>query len=207
MKRSTYEHLAPELDRAQAMTVAEAKNRVLPIYAQLAAQADEFSARAAQRSDVHCGRGCSACCVGGLSAGPLEAFRLREALRDLDEGARKRLRQRSAEVQAGDEACVFLVDDACLVYDARPMVCRTQGLPLIYAQGTLGDASSAVLGDGRELTWCPLNYEDAPPSPAEMLDAQRLDEAMVQLNHVFAEGDEAPRTSLVVLAQACLSDR
>jgi hypothetical protein len=48
-----------------------------------------------------------------------------------------------------DDCCPFLVGDACTIYDHRPIICRTQGLPLLFT----GD-------EGWELSACELNFTD-----------------------------------------------
>ena len=48
-----------------------------------------------------------------------------------------------------EEACPFLVKDACTIYDHRPIICRTQGLPLLFT----GD-------EGWEISACELNFTD-----------------------------------------------
>ena len=47
-------------------------------------------------------------------------------------------------------ACPLLVDDQCSIYDSRPIICRTQGLPLLYEAE---DGNS-------EVDFCPLNFTD-----------------------------------------------
>jgi Fe-S-cluster containining protein len=86
----------------------------------------EVDARAAQLAALHgarlhCRRGCSACCVDGITVFPVEA---------------ERVRAQHAELLAhgtphAPGACAFLdAEGACRVYAERPYVCRTQGLPL-----------------------------------------------------------------------------
>jgi Fe-S-cluster containining protein len=50
--------------------------------------------------------------------------------------------------QDSENGCVFLVNHACTIYAERPMICRTHGLPLIFAND-----------DGEfELSACELNF-------------------------------------------------
>lgn len=87
---------------------------------------DEVDARAAALASRHagrlrCGRGCSACCIDGLSVFEVEAERIRRAHAELLERGEPR----------APGACAFLdAQGACRVYADRPYVCRTQGLPL-----------------------------------------------------------------------------
>ena len=48
-----------------------------------------------------------------------------------------------------DNSCAFLSDHACLIYEHRPMICRTHGLPLIYTNDD----------NEWELSNCELNFK------------------------------------------------
>lgn len=112
----------------------------------------EVDERARSLSEVHaerlqCRRGCSACCVDGLTVFEVEAERIRRRRAELLETA-------APGAQGG---CAFLDNDgACRVYEDRPYVCRTQGLPLRWLDET---------DDGETVEWrdvCPLNEEGEP---------------------------------------------
>lgn len=176
---------------------------VLEAYEGFAERVAPFSVAASRREDVQCARGCSSCCVVGLTVCAVEATRLRRAIDGLEAGVRQKVRS-----QASDDSrtqCVLLVDDSCVVYDARPMVCRTQGLPLAYEAGTIpAERLSARASDGRDLTWCPLNYTEQAPKAAEILDATLIDKGVATLNGAFAsvaEVDPLHRVSLSELAE------
>ena len=73
---------------------------------------------------LRCHLGCTACCVDGITVFEIEAARIRA-------GAPEVLRQEPGPIGA----CAFLKEDgACRVYAHRPYVCRTQGLPLRWAE-------------------------------------------------------------------------
>lgn len=179
----------------------------------LVAKVDAFERAVRERraAAMQCRSGCSACCHVELTVCEVEAARLGEALGALDGPAREALARRAAS--AADGRCVML-DDAgrCVVYDARPLVCRTQGLPLRYPDGVIPPA--AVMGRARgesgELTWCPLNFEREPPHAEDVLDAERVDAMLALSNreHVArAGGDGARRVALRELAAARAEDR
>jgi Fe-S-cluster containining protein len=90
---------------------------------------------------LQCGRGCADCCIDGLTVFPVEAEVIRRhhaAL--LEEG-----------LPAPPGGCAFLDDaDACRIYPQRPYVCRTQGLPLRWAE----EEGDEVV-ERRDI--CPLN--------------------------------------------------
>jgi hypothetical protein len=92
-------------------------------------------------------------------------------------------------------------DGRCAIYPHRPLVCRTQGLPLRYPEGVI--PALAVLARGRDggdpITWCPLNFREHPPDAGDVLDAERVD-AMLALSDREAGGRPGARTSLRALA-------
>ena len=104
---------------------------------------------------LECARGCSQCCVDDLTVFEVEAERIRRAHRHLlFEGGPR-----------ADGGCAFLDDHgACRVYDSRPYVCRTQGLPLRWTETDI---------EGGRIEYrdiCPLN--ERPEDPLESLGEQ-----------------------------------
>lgn len=195
----------------------------------LAARVDDFERAAVARgADLRCGSGCEACCHVSLSLAPLEADRVTDALGSLDAETLAALDARRSDprVDAG-RRCVMLGDDGrCAIYESRPLVCRSQGLALVYPPGVVPpeavmatleadddgdiDGDASIRGDGGidndgsttpqgDLVWCPLNFTTTPPSTADVLDAGRLDEALAVLNRAFAGADALARTAMTDL--------
>jgi hypothetical protein len=80
-------------------------------------------------------------------------------------------------------------DDTCAIYPARPLVCRSQGLPLLYPQAWVEKAAQrTVTSDGKALTCCPLNFttDSRPPLPSQILDAERVDVLLALVNRRYA---------------------
>ncbi|MCA9711141.1 MAG: YkgJ family cysteine cluster protein, partial [Myxococcales bacterium] len=95
---------------------------------------DHFEA-AQERSPgaMQCRAGCARCCHQRFGVFEVEAHRLRTALARLartDPERRRRVRAQ-ADDPAAQSRCALLVDDRCAVYDERPMICRTHGLPTL----------------------------------------------------------------------------
>jgi len=124
-----------------------------------------------QPQNLQCGRGCSFCCYGLFEIGAADIPVLAEGLEQLHPMRRKKIVQRAAEIiaesrhpdvraltpQEKDEffnrtasvACPNLNESGeCMVYEHRPLVCRTFGLPLREGDRYLGDV-------------CELNFNDA----------------------------------------------
>lgn len=96
---------------------------------------------------MRCGRGCHDCCVDGITVFEVEADRIRNAHAEL---------LRNAEPHP-EGKCAFLdPDGACRVYEDRPYVCRTQGLPLRWVK----DAPDGLPVEHRDI--CPLNDAGTP---------------------------------------------
>jgi hypothetical protein len=100
------------------------------------------------RDRLHCGRGCASCCVDDLSVTAVEAERIRVAHPEL-------LFTGSPGPPGG---CAFLAPDgSCRIYEDRPLVCRTQGLPLrVFHEDDDGEVT-----ERRDI--CPLNHQDGAP--------------------------------------------
>ncbi|HIF93392.1 MAG TPA: YkgJ family cysteine cluster protein [Myxococcales bacterium] len=99
-------------------------------------------------SRLQCRRGCSACCLDDLSATRLEAEHIRRNHSVLLES--------SAPHATG--ACAFLdAEGACRIYESRPVICRSQGLPLrILFENELQE-----IEEQRDI--CSLNEAGGPP--------------------------------------------
>lgn len=157
-------------------------------YDQLLAKVDRFFESAAERgADLRCGEGCTACCEVDLTLSPVEADRVRAMVSQLPEPVRATLRRRA---QTSGRECVMLVDGRCAIYVARPLVCRSQGLPLAYPDGVIPTDSIRARGAGTEVTWCPLNFTERPPAKDDILAAGRLDEALALVNRAHCDEKE-----------------
>lgn len=96
---------------------------------------------------TQCRRGCCVCCVDEITVFEVEAENIRRHHADLLEHGPPH----------APGACAFLAEDgSCRIYEHRPYVCRTQGLPLRWIDET--DDDQVV--EYRDI--CPLNE----PGPA-----------------------------------------
>jgi len=115
---------------------------------------DLLAGGVAGQHTLQCRRGCASCCVDELTVFEVEADRIRESFAKL--------------LETGEPGpvggCAFLDGEgACRIYEARPYVCRTQGLPLRWLEE---DEEEEVV-ELRDI--CPLNAETTPP---ETLDEE-----------------------------------
>jgi Fe-S-cluster containining protein len=120
------EHLAPPDAAALAQGRLE----------QLWQKIDAFFARVQTRypGELACRAGCSDCCHRELTVTSVEAAAIEATLRALDPAARAALAARAVQPAAANGACSALeADGRCAIYPARPLVCRSHGLPLRFA--------------------------------------------------------------------------
>ncbi len=147
-------------------------------YRALVGKVDDAVARAADRAgdELTCRSGCASCCVDGLSVLPVEAFALAAAVE-----ARVAAGHDPPAARPTDDACVFLdVDGRCAVYAARPLLCRTHGLPLVT-----GEPARGALRVVDDISVCALNFTGRPPTRADALDAGRLLQLLVTVDRRF----------------------
>jgi Fe-S-cluster containining protein len=144
-------------------------------YRALIAQVDQLCARIVDAfpAEIACRVGCSACCTlqGVL---PVEAASLALALRQLPVVEAAALRRRLSEA-TGDERCPLLSDDCCPLYAARPVICRTHGLPLLVEDE-----------HGRRVDRCPLNFTGLETLPGTaIINLETLNRALVATNQHY----------------------
>jgi uncharacterized protein len=130
--------------RAELIDAVDGLHRAIDENAR--ALAEHHSAR------MQCKRGCNGCCSDGLTVFEVEAAAIvRKHGELLEHGA-----------PHAEGRCAFLdAEGACRVYDERPYVCRTQGLPIRWIEGdrelrdicTLNVIGSPVEELPREQCW------------------------------------------------------
>jgi Fe-S-cluster containining protein len=146
--------------------------KFLESYRQLVAKVDRFAADVSERyaSQLACRRGCDACCTH-IGVFAVEALVLALALSALPPEEAAGLRKRAERMREGAD-CPLLAEGVCLLYAARPIICRTQGLPLLVTEG-----------EGRRVDHCPLNFRDVEAiSGAAVLDLETLNQALAAIN-------------------------
>jgi hypothetical protein len=164
-------------------------------YGQLTSKVDAFASKvhAERAGDMRCAPGCAACCHAELTVCAVEADRVRDGLAALSADARARIVARADAPEIDGGACVMLEEARCAIYAHRPLVCRTQGLPLAYPPGFVpANAVRAKDARGHDVVWCPLNFEGDPPRPDDVLDAGRVDEMLGLVNRLA--GTDATRS-------------
>lgn len=94
------------------------------------------------RSHMECRMGCDLCCMN-YSIFPVEFYSIAGQMTQTG----KKLNLSPGK---DSESCIFLQDHKCTIYEERPVICRTHGLPLLYVSEN----------DEWELSACELNFTE-----------------------------------------------
>lgn len=143
---------------------------------------DSFATTVTTRfpEQVACRRGCDACCTHiGVMA--VEAIAISLAVAALPKGEAENLRSRARRMQR-EKTCPLLEGGSCLIYGARPVICRTHGLPLLVEEN-----------GQRRVDHCPLNFTGVDSLPGNtVLNLETLNQTLTAINLLFlSELDDA----------------
>lgn len=140
---------------------------------ELTAKIDGFFARVEARhgDDMQCRTGCSDCCRTALTITKIEA----DAIRRL--GRRVAVNRDPAVCAALDE------HGRCQIYEARPIVCRSHGVPIRMREDSLPVIRS-----------CHRNFTETEPDPDCVLDQETLSALVLAVN-----GGDQTRIDLATL--------
>lgn len=163
-------------------------------YRALLARIDEMCQATAERfrEQIVCRAGCDSCCRH-LSIFAVEAAALKQALLELPVEQAQTIRAAAARA-AADGPCPLLDGGLCLLYQARPIICRTHGLPLLLTR------------DGEnQIDFCPENFRGLTSIPGNaVLDLERVNAALTTINALYLRSFPGPER--LTLAQALLSE-
>ncbi|HIJ90967.1 MAG: YkgJ family cysteine cluster protein [Desulfobulbaceae bacterium] len=163
-------------------------------YHQLLADLEEEISRVGKihAANLSCGPGCASCCAP-FNILPIEAACVREAIDALPPANRNQLSRNLAE---RIDRCPLLIDDLCSVYAARPVICRTQGLPLAY----IDEEREAI-----EVSACPLNFpDDYDFAPELLLFMDEFNDRLFEINLAWCREQGLPPDRRIPLREiAC----
>lgn len=129
-----------------------------------------------------CRKGCCDCCVN-LTVFPVEFFAIVEGMKKAGV---------SKPAFDAARACGYLDEQgACVIYPFRPMICRTQGLPLAFYDDQQ---------EGYSVSFCPKNFAEDDPEdldfgPDNTLNLDDLNDALFEIHLAYlAEHPESGYT-------------
>jgi Fe-S-cluster containining protein len=91
----------------------------------------------AHKEHITCSADCHKCCMD-FSVFPVEIYSI---LKETDE------RKINIYHEVSEGECVFLIEGRCSIYESRPLICRTHGLPLLFMEE-----------DEWQLSYCEFNF-------------------------------------------------
>ena len=147
---------------------------VFRYYRQLLEQVDKWTAEMIQRYKTHlaCRKGCDLCCQRKFSVSAVEAYNIASQFRQLPAELQRAVRKRKS-------SCAFLVKGACSVYEARPAICRTYGLPSLHRNEKMEPG----------ISWCELNFTNVPDDfgfqADGIIDLDTLNAKIAGVNSLF----------------------
>ncbi|NVN91768.1 MAG: YkgJ family cysteine cluster protein [Desulfuromonadales bacterium] len=156
--------------------------QILDNYRNLIARVNELCTDIEQalQGQITCSEGCSACCAS-ITIFPVEAAALREQLTKLPVEEAEAIRRYVAQHATG-VCCPLLSNQRCLLYEARPIICRTHGLPILFTED-----------NQQRLDCCPLNLTSSESlSGSHIVDLDRLNVVLVAVNALFLKQTQAP---------------
>lgn len=139
-------------------------------YKQLTNTIDELTERLStqHKNQMLCKKGCDLCCMD-YDVFPIEY-----------EAMKKALKNEKVDMQKStDGSCIFLKDHACQIYEYRPIICRTHGLPLLFMND-----------DNWELSACELNFTEfdvADFTPENTFPQDKFNSELFMINKSFVK--------------------
>ncbi len=167
---------------------------------ELFVKVDSFFAHAQARHGeaITCSAGCDDCCRRRFSVTGIEAAVIGEALARLPAEPRQKVQARAADREG--TACPALGEDGrCAVYEARPTICRTHGLPIRFMEASAGRSLPMVDA-------CPKNFRGqdlGALDPKSVLDQTTLSTVLAALDAAYADSLGAPRGQRIEMTELC----
>ncbi len=154
---------------------------------ELNAKIDAFFTRVETRhgSDMQCASGCSDCCHARLTVTSVEAAAIRAEVASWPDHQREALVANAASGPT-DRCAALDPSGRCLVYAARPVVCRSHGAPIRMRIDSLPVVQS-----------CYRNFTDTTPDPDCVIDQETLSTLSLAVDR--AEGGDGTRIDLATL--------
>lgn len=164
-------------------------------YPELASKVDAFFERVQARhgADMKCGSGCHHCCHVRLSITRVEADAIRAEVAGWSAEQKQALTANAATAPA-DRCAALDPGGRCLVYAARPIVCRSHGAPIrLRAEGSLPVIQA-----------CPDNFTARGPAAADadcILDQTTLSAMVLAIDR--DAGNDGTRFDLADVIAGC----
>lgn len=152
-------------------------NDAIKQYRQLRSLAEKSSLELSQlhTDNIVCAAGCSNCCVN-LSVFPVEFYSILETLK-----------ANNVKTLSFDDklSCGFLKDSLCSIYNVRPLICMTHGLPIVFRNDESEEPEYSV-------SFCEKNFTNADLNTMEFnrdntFNIDDLNAQLSQINYHFIQ--------------------
>lgn len=165
-------------------------------YTQLLEKVDRMFAGVFERhgSKFNCKKGCYSCCRADLSVCHVEASYITDWLA-VRPDLRDKIHRREGMLNDASFCSLLDQEGACSIYEARPLICRSHGLPISWKQDVLDGNSS----EQRDV--CPLNFQGVDINELEQIDVLSIDKANILLSLVNRAFDESAAEARVQLSK------
>ena len=170
-------------------------------FEELTHKVDGFFARVRHRhgADMQCATGCSDCCHVELTVTAVEAAAIRAHVGGWPAAQRRGLAPGERRADTIGRCAALDAAGRCKIYDARPLVCRSHGVPIRLRQGGLPVVQS-----------CHRNFRHTVPDADCVLDQTTLSAMLLAIDAearaarpVGADpGEPGPRVELAGLLAA-----
>ncbi|NCB09582.1 MAG: hypothetical protein EOM73_15670 [Bacteroidia bacterium] len=157
--------------------MTEDKSLYFNQYKELRNEIDSLSEKLEKEHAPHmkCKCGCDLCCMD-YRIFPVEFYSILQELKN-----RNYTGSDLSKIQ-DEESCIFLKNHRCQIYESRPVICRTHGLPLLFANE-----------EGEwELSACELNFTDFDLedfTPENTFPQDKFNSELFMLNKQFIEAN------------------
>lgn len=144
---------------------------------------------------IACRKGCDLCCRH-FSVFMVEAYAIAGAVANLEPDRAALVHDRAEKALNGDK-CPLLEAGSCLLYDQRPIICRTHGLPIYIKDG-----------ETTTIDFCPMNFRNADSIEGRyIIDLDRLNDTLAAINSLFMKdkfSGTLPPDQRLTIAEAVL---
>jgi len=159
-------------------------------YVELLRKVDAFTATVLQEhgADINCHKGCDGCCRRSFSVFAVEAHNLRAGFELLTKPKQSLILKKLDDNEPAVSPCPLLEDGVCLLYNFRPVICRTHGLPV---------RSSHIRINGRRVTaLCDRNFMTpgavSGVDERHILNLDTLNTVLSSINLLYIKENGAP---------------
>ena len=155
-------------------------SEALKKYLKLRSKIDELADKlhAVHKDHMQCKKGCDLCCMD-YQIFPVEFESIKQAIQD----------KPIETTKSKEGSCIFLKEHVCQIYEHRPIICRTHGLPLLFMND-----------DQWELSACELNFTEFDDFSEENTFPQdRFNSQLFMLNKEFIKEHQSYKDEFELL--------